>query len=145
MKRAVKYPATDCFTYFNANPKNRYTGDCVIRAISTALNKSYIQVTTDLAQLQTKYFYDSSDPKLYGKYLQQNGWIKMKQPKHENNTKYTGSEWCSFIKFWKNQQYNRMIAHIGSNHIVAIIDGKILDTWDSSGGCIGNYWVKECE
>ena len=142
MRRELKYPNTDYFTYFNANPKNKNTGDCVIRAICTALDKPYSEVVSDLSDLQNKEFYDSSDPKLYGKYLQQQGWIKMPQPKHDDNKKYTGIEWCEFIKFWDNDNYKRMIAHIGSGHIVAIIDGKILDTWNSSSGCIGNYWVR---
>ena len=35
-----------------------------------------------------------------------------------------------------------IIANIGGHHIVAIIGGKIKDTWDSSSGCIGNIWIK---
>lgn len=145
MTRRDKYPDTEVFKLFNANPKKRNTGDCVIRALSVALDKSYFDVLTDLQVLQQRNFYDIGDPKLYGKYLESLGWKKQKQPRQDNNRKYTGVMWCRFIKFWRNQKYNRMIAHIGGNHIVAIIDGKIIDTWDSSGGCIGNYWVKECE
>lgn len=143
MKRELKYPNTDFFTYYNANPKRRNTGDCVIRALCVALEKPYEEVVIDLAKLQAKDCYDTGDPKLYGKYLSQQGWIKMAQPRHDDNTKYTGIEWCSFLQFWKKKNYKRMVAHIGSGHIVAIIDGKIIDTWNSSNGCVGNFWVKE--
>lgn len=30
MTRQEKYPNTDTFTYYNANPKNRITGDCML-------------------------------------------------------------------------------------------------------------------
>ena len=36
MKRQDKYQDTDYFKFYNANPKNRLAGDCVIRAIATA-------------------------------------------------------------------------------------------------------------
>ena len=36
----------------------------------------------------------------------------------------------------------RYIAHIGGHHIIAIVDKKVNDTWDSTDGCIGNYWTK---
>ena len=35
------------------------------------------------------------------------------------------------------------VANLGGNHTVCIKDGKVLDIWDSSGGCIGNYWIKQ--
>lgn len=37
MKRQEKYPETRTFHFHNANPKNRITGDCVTRALCTAL------------------------------------------------------------------------------------------------------------
>ena len=35
------------------------------------------------------------------------------------------------------------IAMIGGHHIVAIVKAKVCDIWDSTDGCIGNYWTKE--
>ena len=42
---------TKWFKFHNANPKNRRSGDCVIRAISTATGKSWEEVLTDLCKL----------------------------------------------------------------------------------------------
>ena len=39
MRRQDKYPDTEVFHYFNANPKNRITTDCVVRAICLATQK----------------------------------------------------------------------------------------------------------
>lgn len=136
MTRQNKYPETSSFHYYNANPKNRLGGDCVVRAISTALNQSWETTVRELTEVGIKYGYVLNDKNTYEKYLKEKGWVKCKQPRKSDNTKFTGKEFCKGLK-------NTVIAHIGGHHIVAIVDGKINDIWDSSDGCIGNYWTKE--
>lgn len=127
---------TSYFKYYNANPKNKKTTDCVIRAICTALDQSYEQTLREMIELQIKTGYDTSDVKGFGKYLESKGWIKQKQPRKSNNTKYTGWE---FVKIFNGV----CVANIGGNHTVCIKEGKVYDIWDSTDGCIGNYWTKE--
>lgn len=67
------------------------------------------------------------------------GWVKHKQPRKPDNTKYTGKEFCRQIA----ENSVNYVANIGGNHTVAIINGKVHDTWNSTDGCIGNYWTKE--
>lgn len=135
MKRTDKYPETPTFHYHNENPKNRITGDCVYRAISSATGIQWRQVVIELAELACDTGYSPTSKKCYGKYLEKKGWTKHPQPRKFDNTKYTGREFCEeFLP-------ERCIAHIGGNHIVAIIDGKVNDIWNSTGGCIGNYWT----
>ena len=137
MNRQTKYPDTRIFRYYNANPKNRVTDDCVIRAICTALNEPYEKVYRELFEISIKTGYMVNARLCYGKYLEQRGWVMHKQPRKEDNTKYTGREFCE-----RARPYENYIAHIGGHHIVAIIDGKVVDTWNSTDGCIGNYWMK---
>ena len=137
MKRQEKYPNTNTFQYYNANPKNRITTDCVIRAISTALEQDYNKTVMEMAELQCQTGYDCSENKLIDLYLNTKGWLKHKQPRKEDNTKYTGKEFCK-----RARTYENYIANIGGHHIVAIVNGKVFDTWDSTDGCIGNYWTK---
>ena len=33
------------------------------------------------------------------------------------------------------------VANLGGNHTVCIKGGKVLDIWNSTEGCIGNYWA----
>lgn len=144
--REQKYPDTNTFHFYNANPKNKYTTDCVIRAIATATTLSYETVLMDLAELQCKTGYDMSEPKCYGKYLESLGWKKQKQPKKWDNTKFTGKEFCKEIGRYDScvdsgNNINRQIVHIGGHHIAAVISGVIYDTWDCTDGCIGNYWI----
>lgn len=143
----AKYPETSTFHLYNANPKKRITGDCRIRAISVACEIPYNQVVMDLAKIQCETGYDQCTGQGIDILMKQYGWIKCKQPRKADNTKYTGKQWCDQIQediVWaKNgEQLRRIMANIGGNHEVAIIDGKVWDTWDSTDGCIGNYWVK---
>lgn len=134
--RREKYPDTKTFKFYNANPKGRFTGDCVIRAICTALEKPYEEVYRELLELCLSTGYSIASTENYAKYLELQGWDKKKQPRKSNNKKYTGEEFCKNYK-------GICIAHIGGHHIVCIKNGKVHDTWDSTDGCIGNYWVKE--
>lgn len=148
MKRQEKYPDTSTFHYHNANPRGRITTDCVIRAISTATEIPYNQVVLEMAQLQCETGYDDGDVKLYDLYLKRHGFVKHKQPRKSDNTKYTGAEWCKLLQEdfeWvlNSNELKRIVAHIGGGHIVAIIDGQVWDIWNCTYKTIGNYWIKE--
>lgn len=39
--RQKKYPNTDTFEFYNANPSGKYTTDCVARAISAAFGQPW--------------------------------------------------------------------------------------------------------
>ena len=136
--RQEKYPETRTFHYYNANPKNRITGDCRIRAIAVACEVPYNKVVMDLAKIQCETGYDQCTNQGIDILLKQYGWIKHKQPRKADNTKYTGKEFCQRIAK-KNIRY---VANIGGHHVVAIVNCKVYDIWDSTDGCIGNYWTK---
>lgn len=129
---------TSVFHFYNANPKNNRTGDCVIRAMSLFLNKSWEEVFTELCEFALEQKLMPDDPKCYKKYLKHLGYDMNKQPRHSTGTKFTGKEFCENFA-----DYNKVyLTHIGGHHIVCIINNRINDIWDSSDGCIGNYWVK---
>ena len=127
---------TYTFKYHNANPKGKHTTDCVVRAICAALEQDYSITLQELVKMQLETGYDLSDVKCFGKYLENKGYIKNKQPRKQDNKKYTGSE---FVKIFNGI----CVANIGGNHTVCIKSGKVLDIWDSTDGCIGNYWTKQ--
>ena len=150
MTRQQRYPNTKTFKFINVNPKGRITGDCVIRAIATATDTPYNEVVRLAAEttIETGYFLDN---RFTSEFLARLGWVKCKQPRKADGTKYTGEQFCMAIqKYLKDgtpivgaeRISDRMVASIGSHHEVAIVDGKVNDIWDSTDGCIGNYWVK---
>lgn len=138
MNRQQKYPDTATFHFHNANPKNRLTSDCVVRALSTATGIPYNDVVRELAEWQISTGYDTCEPECYGRWLESNGWKKQKQPRKTDGKKYTGNEFCRILL----NGHTPIIAHLGGHHVVAIINNKVWDTWNSTDGCIGNYWTK---
>ena len=100
MTREQKYPSTSTFRFYNANPKNRFGGDCVVRAICTALRQSWEQTIREMTKLGIKHGYVLNDQSLFPKYLESKGWKKMKQPRKDDGTKYTGKEFCEEVREW---------------------------------------------
>ena len=153
-KRQRKYPDTRFFHFHNANPKGKITTDCAIRALSTALGQSYEQTLMEMAELSAKTGYMLDVKKGIERYLKSKGWVKCKQPKKSDGTKYTGKEFCDILTHPiyseelnltdKSFEMNRVIANIGAHHIVAIMSGQIWDTWNSGDSSIGIVWVKTC-
>lgn len=149
--RQEKYPDTECFHYHNQNPKNRITTDCVIRAISLATDTDYKQVVQDAADIQCNTGYDDGSIQNMNLLMKRYGWVKMNQPRKDDNTKYTGYEWCDWLNNHDNIN-STIVANIGGHHTVCfkktsddISDDmwKIWDIWDSCNGCVGIYWVKK--
>ena len=142
MKREQKYPNTRTFFYYNANPKNRITGDCTFRAIALAMDKPWEDVVMEMARMSCDTGYAINDKKGIERYLSMNGWVKHSQPRKLDNTKYTGKEFCKHL----DKANGNVIATIGGTHVVCIkwtITGyKVHDIWNSTDGCIGNYWTK---
>ena len=153
-KRRAKHPDTDTFHYHNANPKNKITTDCVIRALATGLQMEYNDVVIELANMQCATGFDDGDTQLIDRYLKSKGWIRCNQPRKDDNTKYTGKEFCKTLMhpiyseelnlYTQPFDAHHVIADLGGHHIVAIIGGQVWDTWDSTSGCIGIVWVKPC-
>ena len=152
MNRQSKYPDTHCFHYHNANPKNRITCDCWLRAICTGLDEPYNDVLREMVQVHLDTGYEMSSDKAVEKYLSSKGWVKHKQPRRMDGAKFTGAQFCNSVECFLRHGIrsaegivasNRIIANIGGHHMVAIVDAKVYDIWDSTDKCIGNYWTKK--
>lgn len=128
---------TDVFEYLNINPFDKHTDDCVARALAFALGKSWADVYKDLLEVTLHTGYALGSNECVEKYLKSIGYIKQKQPKKANGTKYTGGE------FAKMHKKDTIICKIGSHHISVIKGGKVRDIWNCSECCIGNYWLIE--
>ena len=149
--RREKYPETTTFHFHNANPKNRVTGDCWLRAICEALGEAYNDVLLEMVQVHVETGYEMSCDKAVDKYLGSKGWVKHKQPRKDDNTKYTGKEFCRWLTANDPTfKTGSVICNIGGHHMVAIKPVehgmgkryKVLDIWDCTDRCVGNYWTK---
>lgn len=111
------------FVRFNANPVNKNTGDCTVRAISVLMNQSWRDTHADLSM--TSYYLSDmpSSNASWGEYLILNGYRRYVIP-DTCPACYTIKEFCM------DHPKGRFLVATGS-HVVAVIDGDYYDTWDS--------------
>lgn len=117
------------YVYFCNNPRNKcHIGDCVIRAISKALNISWENAYMDLV---AEGFLDGDMPnsnEIWGRYLYSKGFDKKIIPR-----------FCTVKDFCREHPYGTYVLGTGT-HVVAVIDGKYYDTWDSGEEEPVYYW-----
>lgn len=126
------------FRYYNCNPYNVHTDDCVIRAITAGTGKSWEEVVSDLMQYMLQRGHMMNTPETYGAYLQDKGWVRQRTPKKRGGGDMTIGE---FVKKFDGHA----IAHVDNNHVTYIADGKVWDLWDPSEHVIGEYWIPQSE
>lgn len=121
--------------FYNANPINNRIGDCVIRAISTALNQPWEKTYADLCiKGLIKCELPNADS-LWGEYLREKGFKRGILPCDEGLC-VTVDEFC-------RQNPQGVFLLCPNNHIVAVIDGNYLDTWDCGQEVLNYFWRKE--
>lgn len=122
------------YTQYNPNSQNRRVGDCVVRALSKVLNKTWGEVYIDLAVAGYKVADMPSANYVWGKYLEDNGYTKKVLPDKCPDC-YTVEDFCRD----HNQGY--FVLATGS-HVIAVIDGYYFDSWDSGQEVPVYYYEK---
>ena len=123
------------FENYNANPKKKITGDCVLRAITVGLNQDYWQTLDEMVEITKKTGYYMSYKNGYEAYLKSKGYERQKMPKKLNGKRYTVKE---FIEELANPKKNYIIKL--ANHLTCVEKCTLIDTWDCSRKSVGNYW-----
>lgn len=124
------------FVKYNKNPKNKRTGDCVIRAISEATNNTWENVYMELAKLGIEQGLILNDTANWRKYLEILGYKQEKMPRRKDNTRYTVEEFCVELA-----ELNKTYIVKVANHITLVRNKNLYDTWDCSYKSVGNYWT----
>ena len=126
----------DHFVFYNANPKGRKSvGDCVCRAITKGVDKPYLEVYDSLYRIGRELCSPPNWEDSYEKYLLSNGFVRCKQPRKNDNTRYTVKEFC------KMHKKGRYVLNT-TNHLTCVVDGQCYDTWNCSENVVGVYWEK---
>ncbi len=122
---------------YNPNPCGRIVGDCVVRAISKALDKPWNDVYTGIT-LDGYILCDMpSANHVWGAYLKRNGWRRHLIP-DDCPDGYTVADFAA-----DNPEGVYILAISG--HAVAVCDGDWYDTFDSGAELPIYYWKKESE
>lgn len=120
----------------NENPINNRVGDCVIRAISTALSQNWVQTYADLC-IQGVLLCDlPSANAVWGSYLSQKGFKRKIIPNLCHC--YTVEDFC------KDHPKGTYILGTGT-HALTVISGDWIDVWDSGQECPIYYFTKDEE
>ena len=120
---------------FNPNPRGKRVGDCVIRALSAATDKSWEETYIELCLLGYIAGDLPSSNKIWDTYLKSQGFTR-----HIVTAEclecYTIQDFCN--------EYPQGTYVIGTgSHAVAVVDGVLLDSWDSSDETPIYFYRKE--
>lgn len=133
------------FIRLNLNPFGQDTGDCVIRAITLALNYNWFMVHDELSFLSRKMADMPSSNRVWKQYLKDKGYV-------EEMAQNTCPNCLTVEKFCKTHPRGRYILStceyskandgimVTGTHVVAVIDGDYYDSWDSGNDVPLSYF-----
>lgn len=126
------------YSYYNPNPlNNNRVGDCVVRAISKALDMSWEDVYVELT-LQGYMMGDLlSSNGVWGAYLKAKGFEREIVP-------FECPDCYGLLEFANEHPNGTYVVGTGS-HAVCVKSGIIYDAWDSSNEIPIYFYKKENE
>lgn len=131
------------FHYYNANPKDKITSDCVIRALCVVTGMKWDDVLDELVMICHKVKSMPNNHLVYERFLKAHGFSKQKQPRKDSGGKVRGWEFCESLHGLTSC---KIFTTIGTRHVVAIAkcgsEYKIYDHWNVQNDIVGTYWLK---
>ncbi len=124
----------------NVNPKGRKTGDCSTRALVGTLGISYEEALKLQVEEALQCYYDPTSKQVMERVLAKFGYVKMKQPRQYDGTKYTVDELDQILT---DKEMQEGVLVTVANHHTCIVNGVIQDIWNCGHKTVGNYYVKK--
>ena len=120
------------YRYSNPNPHGALIGDCVVRAISIATNRTWDETYNLLTEYGFRLKNLPNANEVWSEVLKNDGYTRHVIP-DTCPTCYTVRAFC------RDHPKGTFILATGS-HVVAVIDGDYYDTWDSGDEIPIMYW-----
>ncbi len=118
--------------YFNPNPISNRTEDCAVRAVSAALDISWDDAFDMIAHNAKQMGTVMQDNAAWGSVLRQHGFQREIIPNSCPD--------CFTAEDFSKDHPSGVFVLGFATHTAAVIDGDILDTWDSSNEIPIYYW-----
>ena len=122
------------YKYFNPNPVAAREEDCAIRAVCAALGVSWDQAFDMIAKNAKQMGAMMHRDAAWGSVLRQHGFKKRIIPN-------TCPDCYSALDFCLDHPEGTYVLGFGG-HTAAVVDGTLLDTWDSSDELPVYVWYK---
>lgn len=119
------------YIHFNGNPCGLSIGDCVIRAISIVTGMDRHKVYAGLCVFGYPCTIWGNSNRIWADFLQSLGYSYHRITIHQ-----------TVEEFAEDHPLGRYVLGTGS-HAVAVVDGDVVDSWDSSQQIPIYYYTKE--
>lgn len=120
------------YIYVNNNPQGVHIGDCVVRALSSALNQPWERTYIDLCVEGYTFSNLPNANEVWDAYLRRKGYKRHILPD-------TCPACYTIQQFSQDFPKGTYIVATGS-HVVCVKDGNILDNWNSSEETAAYYY-----
>lgn len=136
------YVPTDYFKPTQPNPteNSRFykstKDDCVVRAFCIAAGISWLEAFDILVAKARETYNVPNDKACYAAVFEDMGY-KMFTTNAVKGRKRLTAE--AFAKQFPKGRYILSVA----NHITAVVDGKVCDTWNCGNKCVYKFWIVE--
>lgn len=123
------------YIFINKNPSGLKIGDCVVRAISTALDQPWERTYIDLCIEGFMFSNLPNANEVWASYLLSQGFKRYPLP--------DTCPICYTVADFASEHPEGVYVVATGSHAVCVKDGNVLDNWDSSGEVATYYFSKE--
>ena len=134
------------YKYYQPNDKDlkdQY-GDCVVRALTKVMSKTWMQVFDDLISYAKNLQCMPNGKQCYKPFQKKSKKNKKKKKKitYHGISNKKCSKRPTVDRFAKDHKSGIFFLNV-ANHCIAVVDGYYYDTWESGSCCLYGYWDKE--
>lgn len=122
------------WVYYNPSPAGRNVGDCSVRAVAKALGVDWETAYAMIAAAGFQMNDVPSSNAVWGSVLRRHGFMRSSIPPSCPDC-YTAGD------FAKDHPTGIYVLGFG-NHTATVSDGRLFDSWDSTGLVPQYYWEK---
>lgn len=124
------------FIYYNLNPQQKHTGDCVVRAFAFFLGMTWKRAFLDLIMYcADKGVVNFNYRSTYYAYLQEKGYVKRKL---FCTHKISVGEFCE-----KYAEEGKTYLIQVKGHMTIVCERDVYDTWDCRDRIMDFYWERD--